>query len=111
LGNLVFDSTARKNGVPERLIACNGTINFALPPFRIHNCREISISLKIPNQDPKNCETQWNQPLVKKGCARAPATAFVCNAEIFKVAGSPGIPFERLCTRNTLLVVDSLLTL
>ncbi len=33
LGNLVFDSTARKDGVPERLIACKSTNYFALPPF------------------------------------------------------------------------------
>jgi len=39
LGNLVFDSTARKDGVPERLIACKSTNYFALPPFCIHKCR------------------------------------------------------------------------
>jgi CRP-like cAMP-binding protein len=49
---------------------------------------------KSPTKDPKNCETQQNQSLVKKGCATAPATAFICNAEIFDSAGSPGIPSE-----------------
>lgn len=33
LGNLVFDSTARKDGVPERLIACKSTNYFAPAPF------------------------------------------------------------------------------